>query len=190
MPIISNREAAILGLLSEKPMYAYEIEKIIEERNMRYWTEISFSTLYYELKKLEEKDLVKSKIQLSENNVAKKIYTINSKGKEILKNKIKQLLSNVEKIIWQIDLGMSNICIINQEETIESFSKYINSIDESIQMYQQLLDFFKKNSYPDSDCALAERPILHLEVEKKWAVDYLEGVKNGTKKNWGNKDSK
>ena len=184
MPIISNREAALLGLLCERPMYAYEIEKIIEERNMRYWTEISFSTLYYELKKLEKKKLVNSKIHISENNVAQKIYTINPNGKVTMKKKVKELLSKMEKIIWQIDLGMANICMIDKDETIDAFSKYILSIDEYILMYQQLLDFFRRNNYPDSDCTLAERPLMHLRVERKWAKEYLEGVKDGTKTNW------
>ena len=186
MHIISNREAELLGLLVERPMYAYEIEKIIEERNMRHWTEISFSTLYYELKKLQKKKLVTAKIKLSKNNVAQKVYTINNEGKKAMKNKVQELLSHVEKTIWQIDLGMANICLLDQKETIESFTKYITSIDKYIKMYQELLDFLKKNNYPDSDLALAERPIMHLKVEKKWAVDYLEGVKNGTKTNWNN----
>jgi hypothetical protein len=104
-----------------------------------------------------------------------------------MKSKVKELLSHVEKIIWQVDLGMANICLLDQKETIESFSKYITSIDKYIKMYQELLDFLKKNNYPDSDLALAERPIMHLKVEKKWAVEYLEGVKNGTKTNWKNR---
>ncbi|MDG6218436.1 MAG: PadR family transcriptional regulator [Candidatus Thermoplasmatota archaeon] len=187
MPIISNREAALLSLLCERPMYAYEIEKIIEERNMRYWTEISFSTLYYELKKLEKKQLVNSNIQLSKNNVAQKIYTINISGKKAMKKKVKEVLSNMEKIIWQIDLGMANICMLSKDETIEAFTKYISSIDEHILIYQHLLDFFKKNNYPDSDCALAERPLKHLDVERQWAKEYLEGVRNGTKTNWINR---
>jgi DNA-binding PadR family transcriptional regulator len=187
MPIISNREAALLGLLCERPMYAYEIEKLIEERNMRCWTEISFSTVYYELKKLQKKDLVTEKIQISKNNLAQKIYSINEKGKKVIKEKIKEVLSNVERIIWQVDLGIANINILTKKETIEAFQKYINSIDGAIQLYQQLLSFFKEHGYPDSDLALAERPIMHFEVEKKWAKEYLEGVKNGTKTNWNNR---
>jgi len=190
MSIISNREAAILSLLHERPMYAYEIEKLIEERNMRYWTEISFSTLYYELKKLEEKKLVNSKIKLSEKNVAQKIYTVNQQGKIIMKEKVKELLSSYEKLIWQIDLGMANICLLEDVDAIEAFTNYINSIDEYIKMYKQLFDFFEENDYPDSDKAIAKRPIMHLQVEKKWAKDYLEGIKNGTKTNWRNKNSK
>ena len=190
MPIISNREAALLGLLSERPMYAYEIEKIIEERNMRYWTEISFSTLYYELKKLQEKKLVSSEIKLSENNIAKKIYTINSNGKKIMKEKVYELLSHIERIVWQIDLGMANISLLDEDETINAFTEYIDSIEKYNNVYLGLLDFMKKKNYPDSDMAMAERPIMHLEAEKRWAEEYLKGVKNGTKTNWKNKDKK
>ena len=187
MPIISYREAALLGLLCERPMYAYEIEKIIEERNMRHWTEISFSTLYYELKKLQQKKLVTAKTKLSKNNVAQKVYTINIEGKKVMKQKIIEILSHVEKTIWQIDLGMANICLLNDKETIYAFTKYIKSIDKYIDMYQELVDFLKNKDYPDSDLAIAERPIMHLKIEKKWAKEYLEGVKNGTKTNWNNR---
>ena len=122
--------------------------------------------------------------------MAKKIYTINSHGKKIMKEKVINLLSKIEKIVWQVDLGMANICMLNEKETINSFQNYISSIEEHIESYKQLLIFFKKNGYPDSDCALAERPIMHLKIEKKWAEEYIEGVKNGTKTNWNNTNKK
>lgn len=55
---ISTTEVAILGLLSDRPMYGYEIEKIIEERKMRNWTSIGFSSIYYSLNKMEKKSLL------------------------------------------------------------------------------------------------------------------------------------
>ena len=57
-PGINERELAILGLLCEKPLYGYTIEKIIEERGMRHWTDIGFSSIYYVLKRLESRNLI------------------------------------------------------------------------------------------------------------------------------------
>jgi hypothetical protein len=85
---------------------------------------------------------------------------------------------------------MANICLLSKKETIDAFTKYVKSIDKYLEMYQQLLNFLRENNYPDSDLALAERPMMHLKVEKKWAKDYLKGVKNGTKTNWNNRNSK
>jgi DNA-binding PadR family transcriptional regulator len=46
MPNLSNAEAALLGLLSEQSMYPYQIEKEVRYREMRFWTELSMSSIY------------------------------------------------------------------------------------------------------------------------------------------------
>ena len=58
---ISLTEQLILGILSEHSEHGYNIEKIIEIRGMRKWTDIGFSSIYYVLEKLEDKGLASSK---------------------------------------------------------------------------------------------------------------------------------
>jgi DNA-binding PadR family transcriptional regulator len=177
MVTISNIEMTVLGLICEKSMHGYEIEKTIKERNMRYWTEISFSSIYKVLRKLEQKKLIKSKIKLAKNNISQKLYTITKKGQQVVKEKVKDILSNVEKIIWRIDLGISNLYLLNKEGAIECFKKYIESINERLEIYKQLNAFFEKNNYPQSDHALAIRPMMHLKTEKEWAIDFLNKLR-------------
>lgn len=55
----SLTEELILGLLAEQPRHGYQIEKLIEDREMRRWTEVGFSSIYYVLDKLEKKSLLK-----------------------------------------------------------------------------------------------------------------------------------
>ena len=179
MSIISNIEIAVLGLICEKPMHGYEIEKTIGERSMRYWTEISLPSIYKVLKKLEEKGFIKSEIKLSKNNVSQKIYTATKSGRRAMKSSVIDILSNVEKTIWRIDLGIANICLLSKEERQESLNKYIESIDASIEVYETLKKFFEEKNYPLSDHALAIRPVMHLKAEKEWATQYLKlGDKN------------
>jgi hypothetical protein len=59
---MTNAELAILGLIVERPRHGYEIEKVIEERGMREWTEVAFSSIYYILRKLEKKNLIHSRL--------------------------------------------------------------------------------------------------------------------------------
>ena len=63
---ISKAEAALLGLLSECPMHAYQIEQEAEFRDMRSWTDLSMSSIYKLLKKLEERELVMRNDEMSE----------------------------------------------------------------------------------------------------------------------------
>ncbi len=60
---MTNTELAILGLVVEAPRHGYEIEQLIEQRGMRSWTEIGFSSIYYILSKLEKRGWLKSRRQ-------------------------------------------------------------------------------------------------------------------------------
>ena len=57
MDALSNGEAALLGLLSEKPMYPYQIEQEVKYRDMRFWNDLSMSSIYKLLDGLEKKGL-------------------------------------------------------------------------------------------------------------------------------------
>jgi DNA-binding PadR family transcriptional regulator len=52
---MNNAELAILGLLAEKPRHGYELELLIQQRNMRDWADLALSTIYYTLKQLQKK---------------------------------------------------------------------------------------------------------------------------------------
>lgn len=59
MVSLTSSEAAILGLLAERPMHGYDLDSVIEQRGLRAWTEIGFSSIYFLLQKLEKKGLVR-----------------------------------------------------------------------------------------------------------------------------------
>ena len=52
---MNSAELAILGLLAEKPCHGYELERLVEQRNMRDWADLALSTIYYTLKQLQKK---------------------------------------------------------------------------------------------------------------------------------------
>ena len=87
-------------------MYPYQIEQEVKYRDMRFWTELSMSSIYKLLQKLEESRLDHTRTdKVSSENRLQKIYTISDKGKKALQQKIKTLLSTPEHKRWQIDIG-------------------------------------------------------------------------------------
>jgi len=177
MVSVSGSEAALLGLLCEKPMHGYEIEKTLEVRNMRYWTEISFYSIYRVLRKLEDKGLVESRIRLSENNVSQKVYAVTEEGRVATKCKILENLSSAQRMIWQIDLAIANIDMLDQDEAIGCLGQYISSVEKIIGDYEMLDELFQTRGYPERDRALALRPLAHYRAEKAWATDYVKVLK-------------
>ena len=78
---MTNAELAILSLIVEKSRHGYEIEQVIEAREMRNWTEVGFSSIYYILNKLEKKGLVEGQLEKPiGRGPARKVYHITADG--------------------------------------------------------------------------------------------------------------
>ncbi|MDT4951314.1 MAG: hypothetical protein QOJ37_3909, partial [Pseudonocardiales bacterium] len=57
---LTDAELALLGLLAEQSRHGYQLEAVIAERGVREWTSLAFSSIYYQLNKLESRGLVAS----------------------------------------------------------------------------------------------------------------------------------
>ena len=93
MATLSNKEAALIGLLLEEPMYPYQIEKAVQFRDMRSWTEISMSSIYKVLSKLEEEGFVESRVSISDENKPQKVFSVTGNGKRAMREKVRELVS-------------------------------------------------------------------------------------------------
>lgn len=175
---ISNKEATLLGLLSEKPKHAYEIEMDIKDRDMRYWTEISMSSVYKLLKKLEEKKLLQSEVKLSHNNVAHRIYSLTEFGKEQFKEKLKTLVSKCQPAKHPVDVGLANLTLLDKNEAREQLRKYAKSIDDMIKGYGELEKYLINQKCSLANVQLATRRLYMLKGEKRWITNFLEALKN------------
>ncbi len=173
MPTISNKEAALLGLLSEKPKHAYEIKNDIKERDMGYWTEISTSSIYKLLNKLEERDFLVSETKISEKNVLQKVYTLTDHGREQFLLKINDLISSWQPTIQPFDISLANLGLISKQQAIDGLTKYSESLDKNIKCYEELEKFLIDSKCPLGNIQLASRRIYILKGEKEWLSNFL-----------------
>ncbi len=73
----------LLLLLSERPMYGYELLRELEKRFSGYWKPKT-GTIYPALDKLEQGGLVTSRIEFRDQGVDRKHYALTEKGGEEL----------------------------------------------------------------------------------------------------------
>ena len=173
---LSTAEAALLGLLSEQPMYPYQIEQQVKYRDMRFWTELSMSSIYKLLRKLEKAGFVTKTKEISPKNRLHTIYTITEKGKKQLQSKIETLLSQPEHIRWQIDVGTYNSNLLSDKKVKDSLVKYRSALEKKITGYEELLKFLQDSNYPAYRFGLATRPIFLLKGEIQWVDSYLNSL--------------
>ncbi len=184
---LKHRAFVILGLISEKMheggCHAYDINKRIEERGMRDWTNIgvdfSFSTIYRTLDRLENDKLVES-FEEEIDNRKRKIYKITEYGYDILKKKVFDVIYNyIGKMDENFYVAFSMFPILNLKEQIEAFSHALDIIrthrKELKDMLEDMLSEFPKMSI--NVTGLFIHPIKILETDEEFFEMVLEEIK-------------
>ncbi|MFX1411077.1 MAG: PadR family transcriptional regulator, partial [Promethearchaeota archaeon] len=175
---LKHRAFVILGLINEK-MYeggchTYDINKRIEERGMRDWTNIgadfSLSTIYRTLDRLENDELVES-FEEEIDGRTRKIYKITNYGYEVLRNKVYEVLYNYSgKNDEDFYVAFSMFPILIPEEQIEVFSHSLESIKIHRKGLEKMLDEMLSNfsKMPINVTGLFIHPIKILEADEKF----------------------
>ncbi len=172
--IITNAEAALMGLLAENPKHPYQIEKDVQYRDMRSWTDLSMSSIYKQLKKLEDVGMVKAEVELSEDNRARKIYEITSDGRAALEMKLRTLLRKPEILKDPFNVGIYNSDLLLKEEVLDCLEQYREEVQELVDGYKRLEQFLRDSDCSKARLAVATRPQHHWEGELRWLDEYLQ----------------
>lgn len=123
---VSNSELALLSLIAEQPRHAYEIEHVIESRNMRYWTEIGFSSIYRILAKLERNGWLSGTLQPPEGRgPARKVYHLTPLGKSAWQQAALQTLAKPARRYSPFLLGLDNLGSLPPWEAQKAVRSYL-----------------------------------------------------------------
>lgn len=165
---MTNAELAILTLVAEQPRHGYEIEQVIEERGMREWTEVGFSSIYYLLKKLERDGWIEGRLEEAQRGPARKVYHLTPTGGEALQRGILDALSVPQRSYPPLLLGLSSLPAVPVPQALNALRRYHATLVErraqlqSKRKDQQPLPYFVDALFTYS-LALAEAEIQWLE---------------------------
>ncbi len=161
---LTDSELLVLGLVGEMPRHGYELEQIIEQRGMREWTQIGFSSIYYVLTKLEKKQLIKAETQTSEK--AKKSYALTSKGQTALMNETILALKNVRPNYSSLLMGMIHWSVLSRDQALEALTARKGLVETELNRIKNI--HFDQQPLPDYVDAMFEFSIGQLQAEAAW----------------------
>lgn len=125
---MTNAELAILGLVAEAPRHGYEMEQLIEQRGMRNWTEVGFSSIYYILTKLEQRGLIRSRREpAAGRGPARKVYTILPEGRQAWRQATLEALS-VPRLQSAFLLGLAGYPGLSPQEAVTALREYRRAV--------------------------------------------------------------
>ena len=165
---LTDAELLLLGLVAEMPRHGYEFGQVIEQRGMREWTQIGFSSIYFVLGKLQKLGLVTAKKPAGANagTKARKVYSVTPAGRRALAAQTIAALRDVRPAYSSVLLGMINWPALKRERALEALQARSRAIEAelarlgAIQVEQQPL--------PDYVEALFEYSLGQLRAEAEW----------------------
>jgi DNA-binding PadR family transcriptional regulator len=172
---ISNAEFSILSLVAEEPRHGYQIEQVIEQRGMRQWTQVGFSSIYYLLRKLERKGLLDIRAERQDGQgPARKVYGLTKQGDRIFEQAIKIALSKPQPCYPPILLGLAALPRLDRQSVIEALERYRAELIDQCQgmrhskSNQPNLPYFVEAMFDYSEAL--------MEAELHWLENFIQQV--------------
>ena len=125
----------VLGMLKKQPLSAYDIQKLVEYRNISKWVKISTPSIYKKVIQLEEKGLLQS-VPMRENNMPEKaVYSLTDSGEQEFERLMRELSAqpirmflDFNAVIVNLDsvpLEMQKTCIDSIEKNVQDLKTYL-----------------------------------------------------------------
>jgi DNA-binding PadR family transcriptional regulator len=125
---VTNAEYAILGLLMERPCHGYDLDRTIQERGMREWTELAFSSIYFILKKLEKRGFVESRSDPQKKT--RKIFSPTASGRQVFHHATVAALAVPHSLYPSVLLGLSNWPTADSSEGLNALQMRLEALRE------------------------------------------------------------
>jgi DNA-binding PadR family transcriptional regulator len=170
---MTNAELAILSLIAEKPHHGYEIEQVIDARGMREWTEVSFSSIYYLLKKLEGQELIQGRTEPSKGKgPGRKVYRITPVGRRAWRRAALAALANPDRTYSPFQLGLANLPLIPAEKAIQALLEYSQRLRDRRKHVRDRLDS-AADDLPFHAAAMFDLSLTMIEAELSWVQRFV-----------------
>lgn len=164
----------VLGMLKKESMSAYDIQKLVEYRNISKWVKISTPSIYKKTIQLEKKGLIKGTIVKEGKMPEKAVYSLTDAGKQEFEDLMLEIAAKPIHIFLDF-----NAVIVNLDSlSLEKQRQCINGIEENIKELKSYLEqnIQEKENVPEipaTGMAVLQQQFVLAETIEKW----IESVK-------------
>ena len=172
---MTKAELAILSLIGERPRHGYEIEQVIEQRGMREWTELGFSSIYYLLKKLEQKGLIEGRLEEAARGPARRVYRIMPQGRDALHAGVLDALSVPHRRYPPLQLGLANLPAISPADALSALGHYRGGL--AARLVHLRSQWERQRPLPDHVEAMFDYAVTMVQAELEWARRFMRQLR-------------
>lgn len=126
----------VLGMLKKESLSAYDIQKLVEYRNISKWVKISTPSIYKKVIQLEEKGYISASVVKDGKMPEKSVYSLTKAGEE----QIEKLMLEISAKPVQIFLDFNAVIVNLDAISMEGQMKCLNDIEENVKALKVRLE--------------------------------------------------
>lgn len=167
----------VLGILKKDSLSAYDIQKLIEYRNISQWVKVSTPTIYKKMLQLEKQGYVKSTLKKNGKMPEKAVYSLTQKGK----TEFEKLMLGIAARPITIFLDF-NAVILNLDSLSSADQKACISIIEAnvkkmkLRLKDDIADTNDSADIHDAGKAVMQQQYLLAEAIEKWIEEIKKSL--------------
>ncbi len=166
----------VLGILKKEPMSAYDIQKLVEYRNISKWVKISTPSIYKKTIQLEKKGLIKGSVVKEGKMPEKVIYSLTEDGEKTFE----KLMFDISSEPVHIFLDFNAVIVNLDSLPLEKKKMCIDSIEENVKELKSYLEqnIREKENIPEipvTGMAVLRQQFVLAEAIETWIASVKQG---------------
>lgn len=125
----------VLGMLKKEPMSAYDIQKLVEYRNISKWIKVSTPSIYKKTIQLEKKGLIRGELVKEGKMPEKSVYSLTDAGQAEFERLMMEISSKPINIFLDFNAVIVNLdslppekqksCVAEIKDNIKILKSYL-----------------------------------------------------------------
>lgn len=169
----------VLGMLKKEALSAYEIQKLVEYRNISKWVKISTPSIYKKVIQLEQKGYIKGNTVREGKMPEKAVYSLTDAGEKEFERLMLEVTSGPVRFFLDFNAAIVNlsclsqenqrICLTNIENNVKTLKAYL---EENIRMKEN------RPEIPETGFAVLRQQLILAQAIETWIASLKEGLEN------------
>ncbi len=166
----------VLGMLKKESLSAYDIQKLVEYRNISKWVKISTPSIYKKVIQLAEKGYIESRIEKDGKMPEKAIYSLTDAGEKQFDKLMLEIACKPIHIFLDFNAVIVNLeslspenqklCLTNIENNTKVLKDYVQ---ENIRLKENIPDI------PETGMAVLEQQFILVQAIEAWIASLKKG---------------
>ncbi len=157
----------VLGMLKRESLSAYDIQKLVEYRNISKWVKISTPSIYKKVIQLEEKGLITSRAEKQGKMPEKAVYSLTDAGNEEFEKLMLEISCKPINIFLDFNAVIVNLESMEKEQQRECLDNIESNINVLKSYLEENMDL-KENA---PDVPAAGMAVLHQQFRLVQAIE-------------------